>query len=426
MRVTFLNTFDDQGGAARAAFRTFRAVSALPGVETVFITRKKASGHPGVQEDRSPLTLLYGDEASTHDQRALKRQHPDRSRVPFSVNRLRDTVHQTVRGTRPDLVHLHWPNAGFLRLESLPLLGAPVVWTLHDMWPFTGVCHYSGGCQKYLQGCGACPLLASANAQDVSARVYARKAAAYAKTALHAAAPSHWLAQLARTAPLLAGVPVDVVPNGLDTEVFAPQDRTAARAALGLPREGRLVLLGADHALSDARKGCSALLAALAGHAGPESPPARCVVFGNTPEQTPAGNALLLGPLRDDRTLAQVYSACDLYAFPSTQDNLPNTVVEALACGLPVLAFDVGGLADLVRHGENGMLVKSPACDMQDFITALLNFPKGQQLAAMGRNARADALRRFSLSALGRRHETLYHAALARFVGLPGRTGAKT
>lgn len=431
MRVTFLNTFDSRGGAARAAFRSFRAVSALPGVEATFVTREKRTDHPGVVEDHSRLTRLYGEKASEYDQRALKRQHPDRHRVPFSVNRLLDSVHETVRATRPDLVHLHWPHAGFLRLESLPLLGAPVVWTLHDMWAFTGVCHYSGGCAGYLEGCGACPLLKSQHQDDVSARVYSRKRAVYARTNLHVVTPSHWLADLARSAPLLAGIPVDVVPNGLDTEVFSPQNRAAARAALGLPLEGRLVLLGADHALSDPRKGCATLLKALARAEAeaPEQPRARYVVFGNAQVDTALAQetgALPLGPVHNDHTLAQVYSACDLYAFPSTQDNLPNTVMEALSCGLPVLAFTVGGLPDMIRHGENGLLVQSPACDMHDFIAALREFPQGQALAAMARNARADALRRFSLAALGKRHETLYHAALARFSATAGRTEVLT
>lgn len=432
LRVSFVNTYDDRGGAARAAFRAFLAVSALPGVEAVFITRSKSTGHPAVLEDRSPRTLLFGEQAAAHDQRALKRLHPLRQRAPYSVNRLADTAHGVVRATRPDLVHLHWPHAGFLRIESLPLLGAPVVWTLHDMWAFTGVCHYAGDCRRYLEGCGRCPMLASDDPADVSARVFARKRAAYARTRLHLAAPSKWLADLASRSPLLAGLPVDVTPNGLDTGAFAPLDRAAARAALGLPGEGRLLLMGADHALNDPRKGCAALLEALAqgGPAGGSGsrPGAgfRPVVFGNAPaddRQLRAAErcgAILLGPLRGDEALARAYSACDLYAFPSAQDNLPNTVMEALSCGLPVLALDIGGLRELVRHGQTGMLAEvseatgASACGMHSFLQALQDFPV-HRLDEMGRAARADALARFSLEALGRRHQTLYSAALERF-----------
>lgn len=423
LRVSFVNTYDDRGGAARAAFRAFLAVSALPEVEALFVTRGKCTGHPAVLADCSRRTLLFGEQAAAHDQRALKRLHPQRQRAPYSVNRLADTACATVRATRPDLVHLHWPHAGFLRIESLPKLGAPVVWTLHDMWAFTGVCHYAGDCRRYLEGCGRCPMLASGDPADVSARVFARKRATYARTRLHLAAPSKWLADLAAASPLLAGIPVDVAPNGLNTDMYSPRDRAAAREALGLPPTGRLLLLGADHALSDPRKGCAALLEALGRNDSGAGAEFRPVVFGNAPADeghlraAEQSGAILLGPLRGDEALALAYSACDLYAFPSTQDNLPNTVMEALSCGLPVLAYAIGGLPELVRHGQTGMLVQATdasACGMHSFLQALHNFPV-HRLDEMGRAARADAVARFSLEALGRRHQTLYSAALERF-----------
>jgi len=416
MRIAFVNTFNDRGGAAKAAFRLFSGVYEEQGVIARFFSRENATGHPGVVADRSRLTALFGDQASVFDQKGLKRRHPGRERVPFSVNRIPDTVHETILAFEPDLVHLHWPHAGFMRLESLAKLGVPLVWTLHDMWAFTGVCHYAGDCRKYMAGCGACPRLKSADRDDVSARVFARKRALYPGLDIHVVCPSAWLAGLAGKSRLLGGVPATVIPNCLDEKVFSPAkgggDKAEARAALGLPRQGRLVLFGADAALSDPRKGGRELVRAFAQAAPERAPGARLVVFGDEEETPPAPGVLVLGRIDGEETLARLYAACDLYAFPSLEDNLPNTVMEASSCGAPVAAYATGGVPEMVIPGVTGYL--APTGDMAAFLDAVFTALDDPGLTRLGENARKRAASLYARDAVVSRHLELYRAVFAR------------
>jgi glycosyltransferase involved in cell wall biosynthesis len=415
MRITFVNTYDNRGGAARAAFRLFRGVYDLPGVEAVFVTKENATGHPGVLEDHTRLTSLFGDKASVFDQKGLKKSHPDRILTPFSVNRIADTVHETILKTEPDIVHLHWPHAGFLRIESLAKLEVPIVWTLHDMWAFTGVCHYSNGCRRFMNSCGSCPLLRSENPTDISAKTFLRKQKVYTRLDLTITTPSYWLASLARRSSLLAGKSVITIPNCIDTELFKPKEQSAARKALGLPpsfeialSKGRpLVLVGASHALQDDRKGCTDLLDSVVKF---DNPPCY-IVFGAPEKGFLANDVFSVGNVKTDLELVNVYSACDFYAFPSRQDNLPNTVMEALACGLPVVAFDVGGVPEMVHHAENGYLVPAKSLNMNLFIQSLEQALKSISRdtdKSLSRNARATALQKYSTSTIANRFFQFY------------------
>ncbi|WP_022663069.1 glycosyltransferase [Paucidesulfovibrio longus] len=416
MRVVLLNTFEDKGGAARAAVRLFEGLRGLPELDARMLVREAGAGRPGVRV----LPGLPTAWTARLDQRALKAAHPRRERIPFSVNRVPGLAAAALRGLRPDVAHLHWLHCGLTRIESLARLEVPVVWTIHDMWAFTGVCHYAGGCERYLHGCGSCPALRSENPGDVSARTFARKAAAWPRMNLTVVSPSRWLARLARKSPLLGGKRVEVIPNGLDTETFAPLSaagRVLARQRLGLPADAErpLLLFGADFALRDARKGGGDLLAALArsglqadlaifGHDGPAPQVEGCRVHG-------------LGYLRDDAHLAEVYAACDLYVLPTLQDNLPNTVLESLACGTPVLSYDVGGVPEMIEDGKNGFLVAG-AAEMRGeeraealartLRAALTTLGAPERAAQLRAGAREKALGEYSLERTARRYAALY------------------
>jgi glycosyltransferase involved in cell wall biosynthesis len=414
VRVVLLNTFEDKGGAARAAVRLFEGLCRLPELEARMLVREAGAGRAGVRV----LPGLPTAWTSRLDQRALKAAHPQREPIPFSVNRVPGLAAAALRGLRPDVAHLHWLHCGLTRIESLARLEVPVVWTIHDMWAFTGVCHYAGGCERYLHGCGACPALRSENPRDVSARTFARKAAAWPRMNLTVVSPSRWLAGLARRSPLLGGRRVEVIPNGLDTETFAPLSaagRALARERLGLPDARPLILFGADFALRDARKGGSDLLAALArsglradlalfGHDGPAPQVQGCRVHS-------------LGYLRDDALLAAAYAACDLYVLPTLEDNLPNTVLESLACGTPVLSYDVGGVPEMIEDGENGFIVEGAAAMRaqeraealaRTLGAALKALAEPERAAQLRARAREKALREYSLDVAARRYAALY------------------
>ena len=405
MRVVFANTFDTRGGAARAALRLFEGVSGLDGVFASMVVQEKAGQTPGVVRQCGALPTRW---TSKWDQAALKADHPDRERVPFSVNRVPSLLPHAIRGRDPEVVHLHWLHCGFVRIEQLRTLRRPLVWTIHDMWAFTGVCHYSGDCRRYLSGCGRCPLLGSRDGNDVSRRVFQRKRAVFADLDLTVVSPSRWLADLARSSPLLGNHPVRVIPNGLDVARFSPMDKGAARRELGLPQDRPLLLFGADFAMADRRKGLHLLLDALSsGLAGG----GEVAVFGcDAPVEQPdlPMKVHWLGKIHDDSRLVAAYSAADLFAAPSLEENLSNAVMEALACGAPAAAFDVGGMGDMIDDGRTGFLV--PKNEGAGGLGRALDraFADPGRLAAMGREAREVVCRRFDIRAVAAQYRDLY------------------
>lgn len=410
MRVTFANTFDTRGGAARAALRLFEGVGRMGDVSARMIVQEKSGRTPGVLEHWGALSA---DWTSRWDQAGLKAAHPDRERVPFSVNRVPSSVPFAISRSRPDVVHLHWLHCGFMRIEQLRSLGVPLVWTIHDMWAFTGVCHYSGGCTRYLDGCGRCPLLKSRLNDDISRTVFERKRAVYDDLDLTIVSPSHWLGRLAENSPLLAGHTVKVIPNGIDTERFHPIGKRAARKQLGLPLDRPVLLFGADFAMTDKRKGLHLLLDALASDL-PGS--AEVAIFGcDRPEQEPALPMKVhwLGRINDDTRLVAAYSAADLFVAPSLEENLSNAVMESMACGSPVAAFDIGGMGDMVIDGETGCLV--PEGQGAEGLRSCLQtaFSDMEHLDGMGRTARAVVEERFALPVVAERYRDLYAACVS-------------
>jgi glycosyltransferase involved in cell wall biosynthesis len=267
----------------------------------------------------------------------------------------------TAAALRPDLLHLHWIVEGFVQIEAMRRLPAPIVWTLHDSWPFTGGCHLPGNCRRYEKSCGCCPVLGSSREGDLSRRVWARKRTAWRKLQLTCVAPSRWLADCARASSLLRDHRVEVIPNGVDTALYRPADQRAAREALRLPTDRRLILFGANHALSDVNKGFDLLHASLKSLEPVQRNKAELVVFGDhTGRQIPPCGLPVrnLGIVTDESRIVLLYQAADLFVAPSRQENLPNMVLEAMACGTPCVAFDVGGLPDLINHGTNGYLAR--------------------------------------------------------------------
>lgn len=307
-----------------------------------------------------------------------------------------------------DAIVLYWVGFGFLsiaRLGRLLRLGKPVVWRLSDMWPFTGGCHYSSGCDRYRERCGRCPQLRSSNDFDLSRLVWRRKHALWQTQSLTIVCPSTWMAKCVRQSSLLAGVDVRVIHTGVDIELYRPMDRMAARDLLGLPREARIVLCGADGLSFDGgRKGTGFLLEAIS-RVRVRFPDVHLAFFGTSskPEGIPC---TALGVIRDEQLLAKAYAAADLFVSTSLEDNLPNTILEALACGLPIVAFGIEGVLDAIRDGHTGFL--SPPGDAQALAYTITRcLLDDERRLAMARSARAEALVHFDAN-----HQATEYAAL--------------
>ncbi|WP_035250910.1 glycosyltransferase family 4 protein [Desulfocurvus vexinensis] len=320
-----------------------------------------------------------------------------------------------------DVLNLHWVAGMVDFARDVPLLASrPVVWTLHDMNPFTGGCHYSVGCQRWREACGACPLLGSADEADASRRFFETRRAAYAGLDLTVVTPSRWLGDCAGASALLGRFPVRVIPYGLPVDVFRPYSREAVRRELGVPEGARVVLFGAA-GVHNRRKGLRFLVRALELLAADgRTPPVVLAMFGEFGGQAPRlpFPVLPAGYVTDETQLALLYSMADVYVLPSLEDNLPNVVLEALACGTPVVGFDTGGIPDMVEHKRTGWLVPpGDAAGLADGIRWALGGPAGPGRARL---CRSVALERYPLAAQARAYVNLYAELLARRAGRRG------
>lgn len=296
------------------------------------------------------------------------------------------------------VVNLHWVGNETLSIEDIGRIRKPLVWTMHDMWPFCGAEHYAddGDLARWRSGYNKASRSAADGGLDLDRLVWLRKHRAW-KRPIHIVSPSRWLADCACESALLRGWPVSVIPNVLDTALYQPLDRHFCRQALGLPDAGRqIILFGALGGGIDPRKGHDLLLGALthlASQVDPES--VLCVVFG---QGAPLDRGRLpfetrwMGHVRDDVTLVLLYNSADVMVVPSRQENLPQTATEPQACGCPVVAFDCTGLRDAVAHRETGYLAQGfDVADMAQGLKWVL--ADEERKRALGHAARARALR---------------------------------
>lgn len=406
--VLVLNTYEKNGGAARAAWRIYGAIRKKYS-SAIYLTLFREDYSPGVV---GLINTTVRGAIAQHlvrlDQRPL-RSYPDRLMSFFSPAIRPNPLRIPLSRFRPKLAHLHWVGHGMLRVEEIGKLRCPVIWTLHDTWAFTGGCHYTGACTGFRQECGNCPQLMSGIENDISRRLMQRKAHVFRDVDMTIVAPSHWLANLAASSSLFVGRRIEVIPNGLDANVYKPIDQSAARAYFGIENKNPVILFGA-HWLPDPRKGGDLLAAALA------NLDCRCTLLtfgeGEFPlENAPKVQLRSLGSLSDDASLALAYSAADVFACPSREDNLPNTVAEAMACGTPCAAFSANGLPDMIAHRVDGWLAQAfdPA-DLAAGLRWLTTHPRPDELR---RAARAKALSEYSLEVMSARYESLYTELLS-------------
>ncbi|MBT4444978.1 MAG: glycosyltransferase [Waddliaceae bacterium] len=310
-----------------------------------------------------------------------------------------------------DVVHLHWV-ARFIDYERffkiIQKYNKPVIWRLADMNAFTGGCHYDNDCDKFTNGCGACPSLCSNDDNDLSHKIWARKNnifKALPPEQLHIVTLSTWISQKVKKSPFFSRFPVSQIPNGVDLNVFKPIRKSVVREAMDIPDKKKVVLLIACN-LAEERKGTKHAIEALNMIQAPEE--YVIITIGSFAQKIPTElQHIHFNSITDKRLLSLFYNAADLFVIPSLQDNFPNTVTESIACGTPVVGFNIGGIPDVIETGTHGYLVnKIDSKEMSDKIHEF--FSDSDKRKKMSLNCIEKAKKEYDLSKQAKKYMELY------------------
>ena len=364
MRVLIVNTSEKTGGAALAANRLMEALK-NNGVKAMMLVRDKETDHISVaslpQQWRMRWYFLW-ERWCVFCHLCFRRKHL----FDVDIANIGADITKTREFQDADVIHLHWVNQGMLSLKGIRRIldsGKPVVWTMHDIWPATAICHYSRGCERFKSRCERCPLLPGKRRNDLSSKIWKRKQRMLEGQTISFVACSQWLASEARKSGLLAGQEVTSIPNAIDTRVFRQLDKQQARKELGLPDDKRLILFVSQR-VTDERKGMNYLVEAvrLLIERYPDfAQDTGIVILGGHSEELEDQLALpsySLGYVSDVHKIVNVYNAADAFVLPSLEDNLPNTIMEAMACGVPCVGFHVGGIPEMIDHQKNGYVAR--------------------------------------------------------------------
>lgn len=410
MKTLIVNTSDTQGGAARAAYRLHKALLAS-GVDSQMLVNVKVSNDHTVLGPELKIKRIINRLRPTLEAFSL-RLYKNRKPAPFTPAWLPSgDIIRKIKQINPDIVHLNWICGGMMGIESLAKIKKPIVWSLHDMWAFTGGCHYAADCVKFESGCNRCPVLGSNRKNDLSKKVFDRKRKSFEKmNRLTIIGLSKWLEECAKSSLLFKDKRIVNLPNPIDTDTFKPIEKVIAKDILGLSKNTRLILFGAIGATSDPRKGFKELCEALAKL---EVNEIELMVFGsNKPSILPVFGfkTHYIGHLYDNISLQVLYSAADVMIVPSLQEAFGQTATESMSCGTPVVAFNATGLTDIVDHKKNGYLAEPfNTTDLANGMAWVINNESYNELCE---NAREKVLVKFDSKVVADKYIKLYEKVL--------------
>ncbi|MCL1937784.1 MAG: glycosyltransferase family 4 protein [Candidatus Azobacteroides sp.] len=367
MKVLLLNTSERIGGAAIAANRLMKALY-NNGIEVKALVLSKQTNDENVISIQSSFLKRQLALLNFLWERWVIFVHNRFSRKNLFKVSIANTgfdisTHPLVK--EADLIHIHWINQGFLSLTSLEKLirlNKPIVWTMHDLWTATGICHYPENCEKYTTQCCHCPMLVRGKSNDLSYKIFTRKKALNLNR-VHYVGCSRWMAEKAQSSILLQNAPVLFIANPIDTKIFIPKDKNDMRKRLQLPLDKCLLLFSAAK-IADTRKGgiyfIDACRQIFKKH--PElAHKVEIVWMGKGEEAFFSALKITIHTLHyisSESELADVYSSVDAFVIPSLEDNLPNTIMESMACGTPCIGFEAGGISEMIDHKINGYVAK--------------------------------------------------------------------
>ena len=418
MKIVHIINSDTRGGAPKAAYALNKALISV-GVDSRMLVQRKFS------KDKNVLSFnnSFIDRQKTNyrmltDLIQMKlHTQTEKGRFSFGSVGLDISHHKIVR--EADIIHLHWINEGYLSLKSLSRLAAlkkSIVWTLHDMWAFTGGCHYSAGCLEYEKSCGNCPYLKSPSEKDYSREFWEKKNELYNRLNPTIVTPSNWMGACAKKSSLLNKFSINVIPNPIDTSVYKPIEKSSARKTLNLPDNKTLILYGSLN-VQEERKGykqfVNAIQELIKNHPNFKNE-IELLMYG-----TASSEELKLLPFKvnsfgritNEEVLVACYNAADIFIAPSLEDNLPNTVMESLSCGVPVAAFNIGGMPDMIEHKKNGYLAEPYSIgDLVEGIYRLISDKSINE--ELRKAARTKTIDNFSFEIIGNKYKTFYEKLL--------------
>lgn len=420
MNVVFINTSDSSGGAAIACSRLQKALEKHSSIKGDILVQEKKTDNPAVTTIANTSLKKQFVWARFIAERLLFLPYERSKEIRFLFNRgivgVDISKHPLVQNA--DIIHLHWVNFGFLSTDSIKkllALGKPVVWTFHDMWPFTGGCHHSGECENYQIECGNCKFIKNPAGNDISRKDWFSKNSAYQPNHFTAVGCSQWLTKRARNSSLLNGFKIESIPNPIDISVFSPISKTEARQQLNLPTDKHLILFAAMR-INALMKGFSYFQEALSQlkNQSPElSESIELLVFGQAEEE--ALNQLpfkthKLGHLSDIKQIGLAYNAASVFVTPSLEENLPNTIMESFACGTPAVGFNIGGIPEMIDHQQNGYL--SEYKSVESLATGIQWVLENNKDGEISKEARGKVLGSYAENIVASQYETLYKSLL--------------
>jgi len=424
MKILQVSTYDISGGAARAAYRLQKGLREM-GHDSRMLVRHKntksvyvhsVSVETGIEEARGGFFL-----ENVIQQHYITRHRTERSNTLFSFPYPGYDIARIPALNEADVINLHWiaQYQSPATLRNLSSLGKPVVWTLHDQWAFTGGCHYSAGCENYQADCTRCPQVTE-DLWSLPEAVLKDKLDFFKGISFTLVTPSRWMADCIRKSRLFRAQRVEVIPNSLETDIFAPLPKETAKESFGLEKDTLTILFGGEDT-NERRKGFLELVSAVEYLTQKDELKSLleiekvCVLcFGRPSEavQSLSIPFVSLGHLGSDLEIRNAYCAADVFVLPSLEDNLPNTVLEAMSCGTPVVGFEIGGMPDMVENGVTGQLVPpGDAAQLGEAMYSLLLDSTRRQ--SMGEECRRRVESEYPLSVQARRYSALYEDVIS-------------
>lgn len=417
MNVLIVNTSEKVGGAAVAASRLASALNSN-GTKTSMLVSQKLSEKTWVvglpKFWKYKLDFIWERFVIWMENKFSKKDL-----FSVSIANAGEDITQTAEFQNADIIHLHWINQGMLSLNGIRKIvrsGKPIVWTMHDMWNMTGICHYTGDCDHYKTSeCSHCPIIPGLGILTSSVRTYKRKEKLYTSSNISFVACSQWLEVTARNSKLLSKSSLTNIPNPINTELFSPTESSLIREKYQLPQDKKLLLFGSMK-VTDKRKGMHYLIEAcrlFCTDYSLQKDQVEVVLLGSRSEEIidqmpfPVHS---VGFINNEKDIAEIYNAVDLFVTPSLEDNLPNTIMEALSCGTPCVGFNVGGIPEMIDHQINGYIADYKSAE--DLATGIYWTLFQANTQSLTENARNKVLTHYSENVIAEKYINLYQSKL--------------